>query len=401
MQRAKYFILSLIGCGLALVACQQNPVRSTTSDPWGVVRIARGTSMRIRLALSVTDQNIGPLGIEQVRGAEIAARQFETIQGFSVALDEDDPACSTDGGNVVAKAAITQNDLLGIIGMTCSSSCLAAAPVLDGAHITMISPSCGAGELVTPVTYHDSFVTTSYPANLEGAIAARFAFNELGARKAAVLSYEEFDASDAVAAFKTAFEASGGEVTMQFGAVPGQVSYQSELARLSTTGVEIIYAPLFPIDAVNFTIQFRNSSSSSNIRLLGGRYYSSKWFITKTERAADGIYAVGPSIGDTALKTVSESFRAIYGEEPTGTEYAFAYDAMHILLEAAKKVAFTDSDGNLVVGRKALNDAVKHTSAYMGTTGDITCTAWGECAASNTVAVSQVRGGAWVVVFIP
>jgi branched-chain amino acid transport system substrate-binding protein len=398
----KDFKLHIMTCtlaiGLALSGCQQGEAQAEPLDAWGIVRIPQGQTVRIQIAFSQTDE--GLLGIEQRRGAELAARQFDPIQGFFVSLDMSDPQCSSDGGAQAARDAIGSAQTVGVIGMTCSSSCLSAAPILDSAHILEISPSCGASALTSPVSQREIFLTTSYVSSQEGLIAGAFAYNELGARKVAIISYNNADTVDLLAAFRTQFEGQGGTTTSVSNVIPGQFSYESALREAAAGRPDLIYAPLLPIDAMQFTVQLKDSQMA-DVPILGGRYYLSQWYIDRAGDAADGVYAVGPNIATPASIRIAETYANVYGQPATSSEVAFAYDAMRLLLEGIRKVAVVGSDNNLLIGRKALRDAVLQTADYPGVTGNITCTAWGDCSAPGSIVVARVKYAKWDNVFIP
>ena len=86
------------------------------------------------------------------------------------------------------------------------------------------------------------------------------------------------------------------------------------------------------------------------------------------------------------------------GGDPTAPFHAHAYDAALMLFDAIEAVAQKDADGNTLVGRQALRDALYSTSGLDGITGSITCNEMGDCA-DPQIAVSQVQEGAFVPVY--
>lgn len=393
-------VISIIVTLAALAGCQQTQVQAEPHDDWGIIRIPVGQTINIRLALSVTDQNVATLGTEQRHGAELAARQFDAIEGFRVGLDFSDAECSSDGGANAAHAAVGSAQTVGVVGLTCSSSCISAAPILDAAHVIEISPSCMAGSLTDPVTQREVFFTTSYLGTQEGEIAANFAYSEISARKVAIITYNNAETTDIINSFRTHFESTNATVVSSSVVVPGQFSFQNALNEAKAAKPDLIYAPLLPIDAVNFLGQLKKSDLKQ-IPVLGGRYYMSQWFADKTKGISEGLYAVGPNIQNDQTAKVYETFGNIYGEPPDSSEAAFAYDSMRLLLEGIKKVAVLGADNNLLIPRKALRDAMLQTADYQGLTGRITCTSWGDCAAPNTIVVARIRNAKWVNQFIP
>jgi branched-chain amino acid transport system substrate-binding protein len=108
--------------------------------------------------------------------------------------------------------------------------------------------------------------------------------------------------------------------------------------------------------------------------------------------------AANPAEAGPGMADFLAAYEAAYGEQPPAPFHAHAYDAAMLIMNAIEKVAQTDADGNLVIGRKALNEAIGSTSGYAGLTGTITCDEVGNCG-TGTVAVSQVQGGRYQVVW--
>ena len=401
MKASRLLILLSILTAIGLLAgCQQKQAQAEPHDPWGVVRIPKGQAVEIRLALSQSDPLVGSLGVQQRRGAELAARQFEPIQGFPVSLEVSDPACSSDGGVSAAHDATFHSQTVAVVGMTCSTACLSSAPILDDAHMLEVSPSCEASALTDPVTQRQIFMTTSYKALDEGQLSADFAVKELAANRIAVISYDSVESSDVVNAFKERVAALGGTIVSSSTVAVGQSVYQPVINVAIANKPDLVYAPLFPADAAKLTVQMRNSTLKSTT-LLGGRYYLSQWYIDQTRGVSEGVYAVGPRIDNPRSDSIAQAFGAIYREPPDSSEAMYAYDAMELLLDGIKQVAVVGSDSSLLVGRQALKNAILQTASYQAVTGPITCTAWGDCSAPNTLVVAEVKSGNWANVFIP
>jgi len=65
------------------------------------------------------------------------------------------------------------------------------------------------------------------------------------------------------------------------------------------------------------------------------------------------------------------------------------------MLNAIEAVGTLDADGNLVVDRVALSQAIRATAEYPGLTGSLTCDANGECG-NALVDVFVAQDGEWV-----
>jgi branched-chain amino acid transport system substrate-binding protein len=65
---------------------------------------------------------------------------------------------------------------------------------------------------------------------------------------------------------------------------------------------------------------------------------------------------------------------------PSNVFHAHAYDAAKIIFAGIEKVAIQNSDGSLLIPRKALDQAMFATKDFKGLTGNLTCSASGDCA---------------------
>jgi branched-chain amino acid transport system substrate-binding protein len=84
-----------------------------------------------------------------------------------------------------------------------------------------------------------------------------------------------------------------------------------------------------------------------------------------------------------------------YGSEPLSVFHAHAFDATNMILNAIEKVAQQGDDGTLLIGRKALRDALFATANYQGITGTLTCNEFGDCA-DPKISISIVENAAFV-----
>ena len=73
---------------------------------------------------------------------EIAVRDFGDIQGHRVDLGlPGNSMCSLTGGCAAARAVIADEQVVGVIGGSCSGAGTAASKLLSAAGLVMISPS--------------------------------------------------------------------------------------------------------------------------------------------------------------------------------------------------------------------------------------------------------------------
>jgi branched-chain amino acid transport system substrate-binding protein len=73
-------------------------------------------------------------------------------------------------------------------------------------------------------------------------------------------------------------------------------------------------------------------------------------------------------------------YKKLSGSTPIAPFHAHAYDAAMMIFNAIKKVGKVGPDGTLYIGRNKLRDALYETKDYKGLTGNLTCSALGDCA---------------------
>jgi branched-chain amino acid transport system substrate-binding protein len=97
--------------------------------------------------------------------------------------------------------------------------------------------------------------------------------------------------------------------------------------------------------------------------------------------AAVGMYHSSPDFGAFAggYQAFLAKHQKKYGEKPIAPFHGHAYDATMMILTAIDKVAVKEGD-NLVIGRKAVRDALLATKNMQGLTGKINCDQYGDCA---------------------
>ena len=107
----------------------------------GTVTVEAGEDIQIRSLNAITG-DVAFLGIPNQRGVEQALADFGDIHGFSVTIGTGlDDLCSADGGQAAAQTIVADDDVVGVIGTSCSGAATAASPLISAAGMVMISPS--------------------------------------------------------------------------------------------------------------------------------------------------------------------------------------------------------------------------------------------------------------------
>ena len=377
----------------------EEAMEEMAEDPLGMIVIAPDDPIKIASALVIAGPN-ETLGVDSQRGVEIAIDDRGTVAGHPVELQAEDGGCSAEGGQTAATKIASDESIVAVVGHNCSSSCTPAAPIYDGAGLTMISPSCTAPSLTGEGSHVMSLLRTAHNDNVQGRVMAEFVFNELGLRSAATIHDGSPYAEQLQQVFAEVFVELGGTITAQEAINVGDTDMRPVLTSIATGSPEIIYYPIFIAEGGFITTQAQEISGLEDTVLAGADGMISPDFIAAAGDAAELMYISGPDLAFAGGKYEGflASHEAKYGEAPLSAFHAHAYDAANMIFDAIEAVATQDGEGNTVIGRQALRDALYATANFEGITGNLACNALGDCA-DPRIAVNQIQAGAYTPVY--
>jgi branched-chain amino acid transport system substrate-binding protein len=179
------------------------------------------------------------------------------------------------------------------------------------------------------------------------------------------------------------FEKLGGKVISTEAIQSTDVDMHPLLTRIATERPDVVYMPLFIAAATQIVRQAKEVPGMEHVTLIGSSALMAPDFLQAARDAAVGFRFTYPdesaeAMGKNYSKFVQEYTKA-FGEAPISGFHANAYDAATLAFKAIEKVAKTDKEGNLYIGRKALRDAV-YATKFEGISGPIACDPHGECA---------------------
>lgn len=385
-KRFLHVVSLLIIASLLLAACATQPKEEAyqCTDPLGCVTVKAGEPIQLAYAMVIS----GPdetLGIDSRNGVEIAISDKGKVLGHDVQLIGEDDGCSAEGGQAAGTKLAANPQIVGVIGTSCSSAARVAVPLLSKAGFVIVSASNTAPDLTEPgnPNQHPGYLRTAHNDTVQGAAAARFAFEYLKVTKAATIHDGSIYADKLQEVFANEFVKLGGTITAQEAVDPNQTDMKSVLTSIATGGPEIIYHPIF-IKAGSLIIrQARETAGLENTYLMGADGMFSPDVMEGAGDAVDGFFVSSPDFTQFGSKYADEfvpQYRTRYGSEPVSIFHAHAYDAAMMIFAAIEKVAVQAADGTLYIPRQALRDALYATANFPGLTGNLTCTATGDCA---------------------
>ncbi|MCH2635015.1 MAG: branched-chain amino acid ABC transporter substrate-binding protein [Acidimicrobiales bacterium] len=367
----------------------------------GTVTVEAGEDIQIRSLNAITG-DVAFLGIPNQRGVEQAIADFGDIHGFSVTIGTGlDDLCSADGGQAAAQTIVADEDVVGVIGTSCSGAATAASPLISEAGMVMISPSNTSPALTSDLAgtagdnYHAGYYRTAHNDLFQGAAMAKFVYEELGISEAAAIHDGDPYTQGLAQAFADAFENLGGSVTGFTGVNKEDTDMVPVLTEIAAGSPGALFFPIFQPAGDFVADQAPGVSGLEGVVLLGADGLQVQTFMELPQ--ANGMYLSGPdlrygsntnqSTGATADKFLAD-YESNNGNAPEAPFWAHSYDATTILLEAIKAASHSH-DGNLEIDRAGVREYLDNLSGYEGIIGTLSCDDFGDCGAQRITVVQN------------
>lgn len=391
------FVGLLIAAAMVLSACQTAAPFECT-DAIGCVDIGPDEPVHIAYMLTISGATAF-LGEDSQGAIEIAVDdRGGTLLDHDILLTGEDSGCSAEGGQTAATKVAADPTIVGVIGTNCSSAMTAAMSTISSAGLSILSPSNTAPALTLEgETWQPGYYRICHTDLFQGAVAAQFAYNELGARTLATIHDGSPYADQLQAVMAGEFERLGGDVTFQGAVNVGDTDMRTILTTVAADSPDVLYFPIFEPEGPFIVAQSSEIAGLENTTLIGADGLLVDSFPENAGGNAIGMYLSGPYVSGAAYDAFLAKWDTKFGGGPPSGFHAFAYDATNILLDAIEKVAVKDDDGTLHVGRQALRDAITATSTT-GLSGAVNCAdkefavglAHGDCATGEALAIFQI-----------
>lgn len=346
--------LAFVVFGLAVATCCRKPPEPPKEIRIGLLALLSGISQETS-------------GFPSIEGAELAVREANEAGGVDLAgaryrvrlivkSYEDRP----DSATSVARALINQARIDVLVGPQLSRHAVPVARVAEDAQIPMLSPMSSS-----PATTRDKrFVfRLAFVDDVQARVLGRFAAQELGARRGAVLFDISTEYSRSLArTFRSAFEDAGGRVVgFESFSRDEPLDYGEQLDRICREEPDVLYLPNDSERVVAQLAQVR--AAGIDATLLGGDSWDLEIFRKIPE--ADGSYVAHqwhPELSTPEAKRFRELYQKTYGKPPKVTA-AMTYDAVNLLLQVIAR------QGSLQPA--AVRDGLATVPSFTGATGTI------------------------------
>lgn len=378
--------------GFALVAWQWL-APFECQDELGCVTITPNEPIKVASLLAMSGSSQA-LGLDSWNAIEMAIEEYGAVKGHAIFHISEDERCRYEGGHAAAQRLVGNPQIVAVVGTSCSAAANAAIPELTEAGLIMVSPTNTDPSLTADNRQpsYAGYLRTAHNDKLQGALAAHYAFHELGSRSAITISNGSVYAESLQLAFAETFRKLGGQILMQETIEMGQADMRPLLTRLARTSPDVLYYPVFTEEAASITLQARQEIRElDQTALMMANLAFQVAFIKSTGEAAMGSYITSSNVYGSEYDAFIERYDATYGPPLAGGTHAHAYDAMMLILQALEQVAYEERDGTLHIGRQALRDALLRTKDFKGLTGTLSCTPTGDCATGKALAIFQLR----------
>jgi len=318
--------------------------------------------IRIGVYLPLTGQNAfgGQLELEGVR---MAHEEVPEVLGKKVELFVvDNKSDKVESANAV-KRLINREKVHAIIGTYGSSLAMAGGEVAEKAGIPMVATSA-TNPLVTIGKKYIFRVCFIDP--YQGAGAATYAINELGAQKAALLTDVANDYAVGLAGFfERSFEKTGGEIVAKLRYNSGDQDFTAQLTEIISKEPDVLFIPAYFAEGA--IIMKQAKELGAEFQIMGGDAMDNPKIVEIGGDAVEGFvhttFPYDPSMEDmnpTAQK-FTENWKASHPDQDPNVNAALGYDAYMILIDAIKRAGGTEPE--------ALTKALAETEGFEGVTG--------------------------------
>lgn len=320
-------------------------------------------------------------GAIEAEGMELANELYPEVLGKKVELVVvDNKSDKVEAANAAARL-IEKEKVSAIIGSWGSSFSMAAGDAVRNSQVPAIGASC-TNPLVT--LNNDYYFRACFIDPFQGAVMANYAFNKLGAKKAAIIQEISSDYSVGLAKFFTdAFKEITGDEESILGSASyntGDQDFTAQLINIKELNPDVIFAPGNFTESALLIKQAKQLGIDTPI--LGADTWETPEFIEIGGEAVEGTVLSTFFTSEVPITEMSkvflEKYREKYNKEPASCT-ALGFDAYIMVLDAIKRANSADP--------KAIRDALAQTKDFEGAAGIITLDENGDAVKSAIIKV--------------
>jgi branched-chain amino acid transport system substrate-binding protein len=304
-------------------------------------------------------------GISTDNGIKLAVKERNAkggVKGRQIKLVSYDDKGQQQEAVTTVTRLIQQDNVVAIIGEVASSLSIAGGQVAQRQGVPMISPSSTnpkvteVGNMVSRVCFIDPF---------QGYVDAKFAYDKLGKKKAAIL-YNRAQAYSVGLKdyFKKPFEEMGGKIVAEEAYGDGDNDFSAQLTAIRQANPDVVFIPGYYTEVVTIARQARDKGIT--VPLTGGDGWVSDTLKNAGAALNDCYFSDHYAREDTRpeVQAFLKNYKAEFGGEAPDSMAALGYDAANLLFDAMERAPSLSG--------KDLAAAINSTTGFKGVTGLIT-----------------------------
>jgi branched-chain amino acid transport system substrate-binding protein len=312
----------------------------------------------------------------QMRLEELGGKLKVGDKTYDLQFIYEDNEAKAESAAAAATKLITSDEVLAIIGAQASKQAVPAGEICNNLQTPMISPwsTNPATTKDRPYVFRACFLDP-----FQGPVAANFATEEFGAKKAAVLYDIASDYPKGLAEFfKAAFEkihGAGSVVAFETFTTKDR-DFSAQLTKIVNSGADVLFTPQY-YDEVPLIVS-QAHKLGWNKPIMGSDSWGSAELVKLCGDDCKGLffsthYAAAGAKG--ATKEFIDKYNAKYGYIPDDVG-ALTWDAINIMLQAIQNTG--GLTGDLQKDRDAIKDQLAQLKDFEGITGKMTFTPEGD-----------------------
>jgi len=270
-------------------------------------------------------------------GIEVGGKKYKLeVIGY------DDKGDGTEAVNV-AKRLTSQDKVVAVLGPNGSGEAIPVAPIMNEAKVPLIAtvatnPKVTVREdgTLNKFMFRDCFIDP-----YQGAVAATYAYEKLGKRKAAIfMSVDDQYSAGLTQYFEETFTKLGGKVVEKVSFTSGEKEFRAPLTKIKAADPDIIFSPNYYTDVSLSAKQARELGIKCI--MMGGDGWPSDNLIPLAGDALEGSYCVNHlDFEDPAVKPFKDAYTAKYKIPPELNGY-MVHDAVVMLVDAMQRAKSFD-----------------------------------------------------------
>jgi branched-chain amino acid transport system substrate-binding protein len=373
--------LAGVALGAALLLLGQAAVSAAAEAP----------PLLVGVNLPMTGQ-VAAFGQMSWAGMQIANQMKPEVLGRPVKLVlVDNKSDNVEAANASSRL-VTKEKAAAVLGPSTSSQVLAAGPISEEHRVPLIAPTA-----TSPIVTQDKnyVFRVCFIDPFQGVVAARYAYQELGARKAAILTDIGQDyAVGLTAFFVREFTRQGGKVVARVKCSTGDQDFSAQLGTVKAAEPDMLYLPnYYSEDALvarqaqelglAIPILSGDGADAPELLQIGGKAVEGLTFTSHFHRAG----AASP-LGKEFLARYDRARAAGQIQEDITAFHALGAESYLVLIDAIARAGSSE-------GPK-IRQALANTKDFTGITGRISIGPDGNAVKSATVL--KVDNGKFVYV---